>query len=299
VAEQQQVEGYLAWKWGLQTSLPSNNPYRNAIPGPANVSIGSNSFLPTRFSPRNVSGIQLWLDGTDPAGTGVAPANGASVASWVDKSGAGNNATAGTAPTFNSTGINNLGVVSFNGSTQFLNSTDLYSARSFSVFIVMRRQGANSGGNNAIMGGTTLSDNRNMIILFNTATSLRFAFFNNDLDYTSFPAYTGNTATEPAFLLEFTYTPGRRFIYINGSVLAFDTSATNIIAALGMRIGMWTTTVNSTFNFNGFLAEIIVLNGTPATGSRQSIEGYLAWKWGLQGSLPANHPFKIFSPPPN
>jgi hypothetical protein len=28
----QKLEGYLAWKWGFQTSLPSDHPYRNAAP---------------------------------------------------------------------------------------------------------------------------------------------------------------------------------------------------------------------------------------------------------------------------
>jgi hypothetical protein len=31
-AENQTVEGYLAWKWGMQTSLPANHPYRNSSP---------------------------------------------------------------------------------------------------------------------------------------------------------------------------------------------------------------------------------------------------------------------------
>jgi hypothetical protein len=28
------------------------------------------------------------------------------------------------------------------------------------------------------------------------------------------------------------------------------------------------------------------------------VEGYLAWKWGLQGNLPPNHPYKLFPPSP-
>jgi len=29
---QQKMEGYLAWKWGIQTSLPSAHPYYSAAP---------------------------------------------------------------------------------------------------------------------------------------------------------------------------------------------------------------------------------------------------------------------------
>jgi len=62
------------------------------------------------------SGLVLWLDASDPAGTGTAPANGTSVVTWVDKSGVGNHATvnpngqqqANTAATFETspTGFN-------------------------------------------------------------------------------------------------------------------------------------------------------------------------------------------------
>lgn len=31
-ADRQQVEGYLAWKWGFQVDLPSNHPFKNAAP---------------------------------------------------------------------------------------------------------------------------------------------------------------------------------------------------------------------------------------------------------------------------
>jgi hypothetical protein len=32
--ERQQVEGYLAWKWGLVSKLPSDHPYKNSpVPG--------------------------------------------------------------------------------------------------------------------------------------------------------------------------------------------------------------------------------------------------------------------------
>jgi hypothetical protein len=30
--QRQQVEGYLAWKWGLQTALPTTHPYYKVRP---------------------------------------------------------------------------------------------------------------------------------------------------------------------------------------------------------------------------------------------------------------------------
>ena len=68
-SQRQQIEGYLAHKWGLTLYLPV-------------------------ISPLSIAGCQMWLDGADPAGNGVIPANGATVSTWVDKSGNGYNATA-------------------------------------------------------------------------------------------------------------------------------------------------------------------------------------------------------------
>jgi hypothetical protein len=44
--------------------------------------------------------------------------------------------------------------------------------------------------------------------------------------------------------------------------------------------------------FTGFISEIVVYNSFLSVSQRQEVEGYLAWKWGLVGNLPANHPYK-------
>jgi hypothetical protein len=57
---------------------------------------------------------------------------------------------------------------------------------------------------------------------------------------------------------------------------------------------------NNGFNFSrsfkGFMGEIILFNRQLNDGDRQQIEGYLAWKWGLQSFLASNHPFKNSAP---
>ena len=45
------------------------------------------------------------------------------------------------------------------------------------------------------------------------------------------------------------------------------------------------------------MCEAIVYNAVFTTLQRQQVEGYLAWKWGLQGSLDASNPYK--NAPPN
>jgi hypothetical protein len=46
----------------------------------------------------------------------------------------------------------------------------------------------------------------------------------------------------------------------------------------------------------GDLAEVITFTTALTTTQRQQVEGYLAWKWGLQSTLPAGHPYKSAAP---
>ena len=56
------------------------------------------------------------------------------------------------------------------------------------------------------------------------------------------------------------------------------------------------TRADSVTKLTASVAEVIVYSTTPSGPQRQTIEGYLAWKWGLQ--LPASHPYKNYPPPP-
>lgn len=58
------------------------------------------------------------------------------------------------------------------------------------------------------------------------------------------------------------------------------------------------TRADSVTTLTASVAEVIVYSTTPTEIQRQTIEGYLAWKWGLVASLPASHPYKNYPPPP-
>lgn len=46
----------------------------------------------------------------------------------------------------------------------------------------------------------------------------------------------------------------------------------------------------------GDIAEVLVGGATLTSSDREKLEGYLAWKWGLQDNLPSAHPYKTFPP---
>lgn len=50
------------------------------------------------------------------------------------------------------------------------------------------------------------------------------------------------------------------------------------------------------YSWYGLLCEVVLTNSNPSDADAQRVEGYLAWKYGLQGSIPANHPYKLKAP---
>jgi len=87
-------------------------------------------------------------------------------------------------------------------------------------------------------------------------------------------------------------------IYINGTA---TTTVPNIQALAIIEVISASTTnlLNAQIGkgdaqdiWNGYVSEIIMFNIVLTTEQRQIIEGYLAQKWGLASSLPANHPYK-------
>ena len=85
------------------------------------------------------------------------------------------------------------------------------------------------------------------------------------------------------------------FFYNNGSLISSITNATltstvtNIIQKLLIGAG----DINY---YDGYIAEFLIYKKALSTNERQMIEGYLAWKWGLNSNLPSNHLYKNKAP---
>jgi hypothetical protein len=104
-------------------------------------------------------------------------------------------------------------------------------------------------------------------------------------------------------LLSWTWDRTTQTLYQNGtSILSSGfTSATTFNSAHKLLIGAYNDGAGGTpphppLNLNGTIGEILFLFGTLTTIQRQEVEGYLAWKWGLQANLPASHPFAKVRP---
>ena len=274
--QRQNIEGYLAWKWGLQASLPTGHPYASINP---NLTVNNKiSALPfyTQFKPTSIAGCALWLDGEDPAGTGTPPSNGATVTTWVDKSGNSANGTSIGTPTYSSSSK----AISFNGSSAFSlpNGTISPGSSNFTIFgVCYPTSFANypylygAGGSSA---GTATG------LLFYPSCQIENGFYTDFMGI----APSGTVAINNLYLISTAYN-GTRTLYINGtSVVSGTPSSTKNVSVINNFVGR--DQINNNEFFYGRINEFIVFNTFITSTQRQSVESYLAAKWGLTAALP-------------
>jgi hypothetical protein len=266
------VEGYLAWKWAIQSNLPINHPNYA-------VQIGGINVTTSRFAPDAIQSLQLWLDGNDPLSTGVSQTSGTVISTWYDKSIYKRNALGYGSPTMSSGNQ-----VTLNGSTQFYSVPYSGVHQLETAFIVLKF--------------TNTSGERN-IICGQSNQSRQFTVFNNLLNMYSYQTggLVTSTTVPPSstlLLLSFTLNSSTNLSIYNNASLLTSVSGFTPSEETGINIG-----VNGLANggyLNGTISEVLIYNSVLSNTNRQIVEGYLAWKWSIQASLPSNHPYYNKSP---
>jgi hypothetical protein len=276
--QRQAVEGYLANKWGLKPTLP------------------------VFANPTSIPSCAMWLDGSDPAGTGVAPANNSAISTWVDKSGNGCNATASSSkPTFLSNQYNGYGLINFGGGVFFSNATFNYNLPNRTLFIVCSSTAAGYTGflsfNNT--AGTDYSASNTMNYASPGTNSLQIAAGLSAAGG-GFNVFFGTGSTTQFAIYGDTFSGTTESYFMNGSNMGSTTTSTTFGASTSIYIGARQLGgFTGTYSITGTISELIIYNYAITSSQRQQIEGYLAWKWGLQASLPATHPFAATVPVPH
>ena len=201
----------------------------------------------------------LWLDAND---------SSASTGTWADKSSRGNNATRFGSPSTSAI-LNGLPVMEYSGANgnyhEFSNITD---ART--VFWVIKTE-KNNGSWVWLLG----DNNRYPFHPQGFSVFATYANPNgarNGIFWKNGVSGPGNAATLP--------TVNTWNILVSRSVSNVEVSNFSNDRNINARC------------FKGDLAELIIYNTPLSDDQIQDREGYLAGKWGLQGNLPGDHPFK-------
>jgi hypothetical protein len=292
--DRQMVEGYLAWKWGMTTQLPNGHPYQTFPP--------SGEQVVNATTPYNVfTGLVSWIDMADSTSYTL---SGTNLKTLTDKvSGAGTFTISGNSNALAMTSIGDLPALNFAGNaTGTLNSTSpSFLTRAltvppqgcaFAVFTPPLTQvAANKLG---LLGwGAPGNNSSNPALAYTNQSSVSLQSYN-----------TGGTFYGP----QLTLTPGSPTIlfwaWYGGNMFYLSSNGSPVLSS-PQTAGFYTnTSTNNQFyigNDGGYgasfkLGELCIYNSYLETPFRNMVEGYLAWKWGLQKNLAASHPYTLSAP---
>lgn len=249
------------------------------------------SLIQTRnyFTPLEIPNCALWLDGSDPFGTGKIPPNRSTIARWTDKSPNAVAFSTSGAPTFSTGVYNNNGLIVFNGSTMLVNSSFSYALPTRTLFVVAQQTFYNNNncGILSFAAGTSNDANLSNTISYNTgyfggsAFQIVSQFPNLFFNYTAVKTLTpfGIYSDTNALQQEIAFVNGEQQYLANYTIAAGNSTGLTI----GCRVN------DPARFFFGYIGEIIIYNYTLPIAQRQQVEGYLAQKWGIRSSLPDEH----------
>ena len=233
---------------------------------------------PTNWTPAQIT-TELWFDAADSSTITTA---GGSVSAWNDKSGNARNATQATAanqPTHSTTGFNGLPGITFSAVNQ--NLVHGSGTTAAVTLVAVYRTNAFQLQYNTVISTTT-----NLLLARNFSGRIG-SYGGGDINSTV-SYVVGQTVM---VIVEDDNTGGTKTFWINGS--ASGTYTQNPAGQSPGTIGGFDPNNDRSLIT---VAECLALPGIPTTTNRQLVEGYLAHKWALTGSLPANHPYKTTAP---
>lgn len=227
------------------------------------VVLGSRLWRPSVLG----SSLALWLDAADAS---TITLNGSTVSQWRDKSGNNRHASqASTAnqPTYIVSGLNEQGILRYRTVDRLIFPTNYSMTGGLYAFVLMREQTGNIAP-----------------LVFQTTPSTLFAYL-----------HYGNTWHTQFTAVSVPLTDGNWFINVFSSQ-AGRTSNGTLFGGASTNVGTFAELGSSSFATVPYNFAEFIWSNDLSTFNRQRLEGYLAHKWGLDGNLPSDHPFK-FTPP--
>ena len=237
----------------------------------------------------------MWLDAADPETIRPGATTGSNVGAWRDKGPRDNimfQNTVISQPTYTTIPSTSLRAVYFATNTRRLTSlsnNQMSGSTSRTIFAVTHLPDTSS---RAIIGtGATTANNAFGFDQSPAVNVLWVPYYYNDNDNTISVALTGTNclyAQHDATTLQTIGGYGFGSSYVQKAVTATATTASPWY--FGQRAG------DLEGSTNAYICEFLLYNGVLSLAQRQQVEGYLAWKWGIQAQLPANHPY-VAGPP--
>jgi hypothetical protein len=220
------------------------------------------------FSPLQFTGLLVWTDAST-----LSLANNATLTTWTN---GGTQGTVNCTGTFLTNQLNGLSIVRFTTANTWAIASQP-SLAAYSMFFVSRQRGGTNGRVFQSSSGNNLygywSGRKNVLYIDNN------------------PSFLSGSGSDSAWdLFSHTRTQNSAFTFNYNGTSSY-TGASSVNTPLP---GLTINTQGEASDCD--IAEVILYNSVLTTLQVQQIEGYLAWKWGLQANLPAGHPYKNAPP---
>jgi len=234
-----------------------------------------------------------------------------SLTNWTDSSGSGltaSNTNAGSQPSIIE--INVRHAASFNGTSSFLIVPPFSVSNSVAMFVVARseewKKGTPGDGNyrKILAKGDTDSPTSGIMMVLDGTTYLDwalddFSLLGNGYGASSYPrnvspvsVTNGQTCIIGGVLSE---TQAKSFVNGTETTPRSATAASVPLSTSGMRICVNAFDLDNQY-WKAEIFAILFIQADLSAEDRYKIEGWAAWRYGIQGDLPSGHPYKYAAP---
>lgn len=289
--------------------------YTSYLAQPTGLILNNGSDINTLFNgrsyiPLDITGCCIWLDAADI--TTITKDVNNRVSAWADKSTSAYSfiqSTLSNKPTYSINTQNGNATIAFlSSSSQYLvcQSPLAIGTSSFSLFAVGRYSDATTTMTMFAKSLFGVANGRFFINRDSPGTvNIAFLHPNNVRLAGTTDNYTSGAYRICELIVN--RTNSEDYAFQNGSQLGNTLSVSDTTnypdSGYYMLVGAYnngsgTTPPQAGYYLNGNMCEIIAYKTTDGmtVANRQKIEGYLAWKWGIQTTLPSDHPFRSVPP---
>jgi len=245
------------------------------------------------------SGLTCWYK----ADNGAILSSG-SVTSWIDVSGSGSTASqtmSSAQPTYNSSAINGLPAVVFNGSSDYFNMPAGFSnfASGVSIFVVANPTASSPYYNNIFDFANTSNYGVSALSLVQpTGTTLTFELFDSGGNVTSVASSSAVTIGSYK-LFEVTQDGTATGTMYTNAVQIAQNTAMSSTSSLNPNYNFLASQVGGVNFFTGDIAEVLIYNRLLTNSQRLGVEQYLVGRYGFPPLPPSISPsYAVFAAAP-
>ena len=264
--------------------------------GTVALTVSAGTWKPTCLG----TALTFWTDASDTSTlyqdtAGTIPAtNGTSIALWKDKSGNGYDASQSVLaqrPTLTAGGLVFGGNATSTNLVSTLTLSQLTSTNQATMFAAVK-----AGSGNTAYGGVlnfrVVGGNNTGLIMTSAGNQYGVDWWTNGIyGWTPGDSFTVGSMA----VVGFVNNGATQNLTYNGTVYNNSTATTAIPAGYPIPMYIGQDSSGSRF-YSGSMSEAVILGSALSVSNRQRLEGYLAWKWGAQGSLAAGHPYLSSAP---